>query len=58
MQPTSIAKMKRCSEHLDDRCRYWPMTISLDDDGNIHDEVQGESFDEDGNQIGLLLAGS
>jgi hypothetical protein len=34
------------------------MTVSLDDDGNIHDEVQGELFDEDGKQVGLLLAGS
>jgi hypothetical protein len=25
----------------------------LDDDGDIHDEVQGESFDEDGKQVGL-----
>ena len=34
------------------------MTISLDDDDNIYDVVQGESFDEDGKQVGLLLAGS
>ena len=34
------------------------MTVSLDDDGSIHDGVQGKSFDEDGKQAGLLLAGS
>ena len=57
-KPSSIAELEGCSEHLDDWCRYWPMTVSLDDDGDIHDEVQGESFDEDGKQVGLMLAGS
>ena len=51
----AIEEMETCSKFLNDWDKYWPMAISRDDSGTIHEAVQGESFPEE--QVEHLLKG-
>ena len=43
---TSVEEIERCSKHLRQWSKYWPMAASRGTDGQVHKEVQGRCFPE------------
>jgi hypothetical protein len=46
LKTSHIDEMESCSKHILEWGRYWAMAISRDEKGEVHDDVQGEAFNE------------